>query len=92
MYVISISIYMFGKPMATTLEDCKQITNVCRAKIGQINAVCHVLRYFAPCIKLKQLIDSGLIGDVVNINHVEPVGFWHFAHSFVRGNWHNESE
>ncbi len=70
--------------MATTLSDCRQITEACRLNSSQMNAVCHVLRYFAPCIKLKQLIDSGLIGDVVNINHTEPVGFWHFAHSFVR--------
>lgn len=83
---------LLEKPMATTLNDCKEITNACRSWPSQINAVCHVLRYYSPCIKLKQLIESGLIGDVVNINHIEPVGFWHFAHSFVRGNWHNENE
>ena len=58
----------------------------------KINAVCHGLRYYLPSLKLKQLIDSGLIGDVININHVDPVGFYHFAHSFVRGNWHRESQ
>lgn len=42
-------------------------------------------RYHPPARKLKELIDSGVIGEVVNINHTEPVGFWHFAHSFVRG-------
>ena len=83
---------LLEKPMGTLLDDCKQITFTCRENPSQINAVCHVLRYYPQCVKLKQLIDSGLIGDVVNINHTEPVGFEHFAHSFVRGNWHNESE
>ena len=50
-------------------------------------AVCHVLRYFPPVVKIKEIIDSGVIGDIMTINHTENVGFWHFAHSFVRGNW-----
>lgn len=83
---------LLEKPMATLLDDCRAITMASRENKSQINAVCHVLRYYAPCIKLKQLIDSGIIGNVVNINHTEPVGYWHFAHSFVRGNWHNESD
>ncbi len=83
---------LLEKPMAVTLDDCIQITNACRLQKQQINAVCHVLRYFPPCIKIKEIIDSGVIGDIVNINHTEPVGFEHFAHSFVRGNWHNEAE
>ncbi|CAF1024924.1 unnamed protein product [Brachionus calyciflorus] len=83
---------LLEKPMATLLDDCRHITMASRNNPSQINAVCHVLRYLGPCIKIKQLIESGLIGNVVNINHTEPVGYWHFAHSFVRGNWHNEKD
>ncbi|RNA21105.1 oxidoreductase isoform X1 [Brachionus plicatilis] len=83
---------LLEKPMATLLEDCFQLTSAIRSHPSQINAVCHVLRYLAPCTKMKQLIDSGFIGNVVNISHTEPVGFYHFAHSFVRGNWNNESK
>lgn len=83
---------LLEKPMASSLEDCKEIVKCCNENPNLINAVCHVLRYYDACIKLKQIIDSGLIGDVVNINHTEPVGFWHFAHSFVRGNWRNENQ
>lgn len=79
---------LLEKPMAVTAEDCCSIYKACK-DAGVILAVCHVLRYYPPAKKLKELIDSGIIGEVVNINHTEPVGFWHFAHSFVRGNWRN---
>lgn len=36
-------------------------------------AVCHVLRYTAWVNKIKEVIDSGKIGDVVSIQHTEPV-------------------
>src|SRR6185295_13359132 len=37
-------------------------------------------------------LDSGALGRIVNVQHLEPVGFYHFAHSFVRGNWHREAD
>ncbi|MGH2478922.1 MAG: Gfo/Idh/MocA family protein, partial [Ktedonobacteraceae bacterium] len=54
-------------------------------------AVSHVMRYTAYTQALKQLLATGCIGDIVSIQHLEPVGYWHYAHSFVRGNWRNEA-
>jgi predicted dehydrogenase len=54
--------------------------------------VCHVMRYTGYTQALKALVDSGAIGEIVSIQHLEPVGYWHQAHSFVRGNWRNTQE
>ncbi|EAL63729.1 hypothetical protein DDB_G0287323 [Dictyostelium discoideum AX4] len=78
------------KPLAITLEDCEKITAACKANNVMLS-VCHVLRYAPVNIKIKHLIDSGLIGEVLNIQHLEPVGYYHQAHSYVRGNWRNLS-
>ena len=82
---------LLEKPMAPTPEACQRIVEAVTAQ-DIIFGVCHVMRYTNYTRKLKELIDSGLIGDVINIQHLEPVGYWHFAHSFVRGNWRKESE
>ncbi|XP_071840278.1 uncharacterized oxidoreductase SP_1686-like [Apostichopus japonicus] len=82
---------LLEKPMAISEEDCKEIAHVCKQHKVMLG-VCHVLRYFPPMRKIKEIIMSGRIGDVVNIQHLEPVGFWHFGHSYVRGNWRNEAE
>lgn len=79
---------LLEKPMAVTAEDCKEIVSTCKEN-HTILAVCHVLRYTPWVKKVKEIIESGMIGDVVSINHTEPVGYWHFAHSYVRGNWRN---
>lgn len=47
--------------------------------------ICHVLRYSPHNMMLRQLVlDQGVIGDVLSVEHVEPVGWWHFSHSYVR--------
>jgi len=81
---------LLEKPMAVTEEDCREITGACE-DAGVMLAVCHVMRYFPPVVKIKEIIESGAIGEVMTINHTENVGYWHFAHSFVRGNWRNQS-
>jgi predicted dehydrogenase len=82
---------MLEKPMAPTEEDCLEIVRAVRES-GVIFALCHVLRYTPYTTRLKGILDSGAIGDLVSVQHLEPVGFWHQAHSFVRGNWRNEAE
>ncbi|MFZ6030487.1 MAG: Gfo/Idh/MocA family protein [Chloroflexota bacterium] len=82
---------LLEKPMAPTAGDCRRIVQAVREN-GNLFAVCHVLRYTAYTQKVKALVDSGLIGDVISIDHIEPVGHWHMAHSFVRGNWRNVAE
>jgi len=49
--------------------------------------VCFVLRFAAFYRKVKQIIDSGALGEVVSIQASEGVMPWHQAHSFVRGHW-----
>ena len=53
-------------------EDCKEIVDTC-AEHKVILAVCHVLRYCPQARKIKEIIDSGAIGDVMNIQLLEPV-------------------
>ncbi|GAB3499029.1 Gfo/Idh/MocA family protein [Nocardiopsis coralliicola] len=74
------------KPLAPTAEECARIVAAAR-EAGVLLGVCHVLRYAPYTRVVKGMIDSGRIGDVASVEHLEPVGFWHQAHSYVRGNW-----
>src|SRR5512146_1601465 len=82
---------LLEKPMAPNAEDCRRIVAAVQ-KNGVLFAVFHDFRYFNYTKLLKELIDSGTIGDVASVQHLEPVGYWHYAHSYVRGNWRNEAE
>ncbi|MFW9786186.1 MAG: Gfo/Idh/MocA family protein, partial [Candidatus Thorarchaeota archaeon] len=82
---------LLEKPMAPDERDCRAITKAVLSN-DIIFALGHVLRYTRYTQKLKSIIDSGLIGEVISLQRLEPVGYWHQAHSFVRGNWRNEKE
>ncbi|MGL5639712.1 MAG: Gfo/Idh/MocA family protein [Cetobacterium sp.] len=82
---------LLEKPMSNRVEECIDIVKMAE-KYGVKVMVCHVLRYTPFFSKLKELIDSGVIGEVVDIQHNENIGNFHFAHSFVRGNWRNSNE
>jgi predicted dehydrogenase len=82
---------LLEKPMAPDVEGCTRIYNAVMEN-DVILSVGHVLRYTKYTQKLKELLDSGVIGDIVSLQRLEPVGYWHQAHSFVRGNWRREDE
>jgi predicted dehydrogenase len=79
---------LLEKPISPTEAQCRDILNRTRES-GRIVGVCHVLRYAPYFVKMRELIQSGAIGEVVSVQHMEPIQVVHMAHSYVRGNWHN---
>ena len=79
---------LLEKPMSNSAIECITLGAYPRLE-HQVFAVCHVLRYSPFFRALKSLLSQGRIGSLVSIQHNENVGFRHFAHSFVRGNWRN---
>jgi len=81
---------MCEKPLATTLQDCVTIYESMLPTAAQpsqraIFGIGHVLRYSPHNMLLRKLVlEDKLIGDVLSIEHTEPVGYWHFSHSYVR--------
>ena len=82
---------LLEKAIAQTWQECKDILDQSK-KYDKIVAVCHVLRYTPYFRKMKEVVDSGRLGEIVSIQHLEPVEHIHMSHSFVRGNWRNSSE
>ncbi|MCI8589656.1 MAG: Gfo/Idh/MocA family oxidoreductase [Clostridiales bacterium] len=77
---------MLEKPVALRAEECVAIRDYANEH-GLNVVVCHVLRYTPFYQKIKEIIDSGMIGEVCTIQAMERVEYWHMAHSYVRGNW-----
>ena len=80
---------MSEKPLATTLQDCLKIYRSLKPSGGEPNraifSIGHVLRYSPHNMLLRQLLlEDEVIGEVLSIEHTEPVGYWHFSHSYVR--------
>ena len=77
---------LLEKPMAPDEAACRRIVAAVE-EAGVMLAVGHVLRYTPYTRAVKQIVDSGQLGDIMSVQHLEPLGFWHQAHSYVRGNW-----
>ncbi|MFK0242915.1 Gfo/Idh/MocA family protein [Microbacterium sp. NPDC090281] len=82
---------LLEKPIAPTEEESARIVAAAE-DAGVMLAVCHVMRYSGYSRALKSLLDDGAIGNLVSVEHLEPIGWWHFAHSYVRGNWAREED
>lgn len=82
---------MCEKPMSPSAQECIQMGEYAR-QYGKSITVCHVLRYSPFFRELKRLLEAGVVGQLVAVQQIECVGYWHQAHSFVRGNWRNSGQ
>ena len=77
---------LLEKPIAQTLSEVIDLERQA-TRLGRRVLVCHVLRYTPFYTKVKEIVDSGLLGEIMTLNATEGVGDWHQAHSYVRGKW-----
>ena len=82
---------LLEKPISPIPEQFLDIEATAR-KYDRRVAVCHVLRYSPFFQEIKRLLDENAIGRVITIQHNENIGNYHFAHSFVRGNWRRKED
>ena len=79
---------LLEKPISPDAKECVEIMKSAQKNHVRV-IVCTVLRYTALFGTVKEIIDSGKIGQVVSLVHEECVGNVHQSHSYVRGNWGN---
>ena len=82
---------LLEKPVSPDNSECAEIARLAK-EYKRLVTVCHVLRYTPFYRELKRLLDAGTIGEVVTVQAIENVQYWHQAHSFVRGTWAREEE
>ncbi len=79
------------KPISPSLQECIALRNKAH-ETNRVVIVCHVLRYTPFFGTIKQLLDDGTIGRIETLEADENIAYWHFAHSYVRGNWRRKDE
>lgn len=77
---------LLEKPISTRAAQVLEIERLARQAHKRV-MVCFVLRFAAFYRKVKEIIDSGALGELVSVQASEGVNPWHQAHSFVRGHW-----
>lgn len=82
---------LLEKPISNKLDELISLRDQAK-KSGKILSVAHVLRYSDIFNRIKSILDSGTLGTIQSIQHQENIGYWHYAHSFVRGPWRNASQ
>lgn len=80
---------LLEKPISPTPREVEALLAAAR-RHGADVTVAHVLRYTPLFARIKEVLERGVIGRLQAIRHAEHIGYWHFAHSYVRGNWRRE--
>lgn len=78
------------KPMASSLEECDRMLEEA-SRTNRILSVIGQNRFRDPVMRLKRLVDTGMIGKIV---HAQVDSFWWRGHSYYdlwwRGTWEKE--
>ena len=75
---------LLEKPFATCREEGEELVS-CARQNGRRVMICHILRYAPFYRRLRELLQRGDIGSIINIQLTVQVSYHHQSVSFVRG-------
>lgn len=82
---------LLEKPFATSEHEADLLVKSAR-RHGRKIMVCHVLRYAPFYRAVRERVDRGEIGDIINVQTNEHVSYHHMAVAFIRGKWRTQAE
>lgn len=82
---------LLEKPVSSDIAACLRLQEKAH-EMQRAVVVCHVLRYADFYRKLHEILENGQLGQLKTICATEQIGYWHFAHSYVRGNWRRSED
>ncbi len=82
---------LLEKPISNSKDELITLMNESK-KYGKTLMVCHVLRYTPFYSRIKKILDSKVLGELVNIQMAEHVYIPHMMSSYIRGKWRSEAE
>lgn len=74
---------LMEKPVSNSREEIDKLLQV-QKETGRVVSICHELRYGPAFVKLGELVDSGIIGELLAVDAMERVAYWHQAQAYVR--------
>ncbi len=80
---------LLEKPFAVSKEEMERLWKVIRTHKNKV-MICHVLRYTPFYLSIKERVQSGEIGEIINIQTTEHVSYHHLSTSYIRGKWANQ--
>lgn len=87
---------MVEKPIAVNLKQARDMIEAAR-KNGVLLSVCFVMRYRPDVLKAKELLEDGVIGDVIALKMSamgdKPASYWHGGYSGrVKTDWRTKKD
>ncbi len=81
---------LLEKPMALEAWQCIRLIETARIK-GLVFGVAVQNRYNRIYQRTKELLSQGIVGQLMNLDCAENIGYWHFIMSYVRGIHHHHT-
>lgn len=83
---------LLESPLANTLDQIVHLNELSNKYSERTFMVSNELKYTPFFYRLKEIIESKELGQLISIQYNKNIGYFDFIHDHVRGSWRNSSD